>query len=237
MARGPSLGQRKAGALLPGLAPISHAGELSGGNVTIRLPPGPPRKSPEIDDKTRLKIVINALLSLRSKANSKVVELERTDDNQLTKLHRGEIICELERIHDRDRHTFRIMRAGHTVRTAAKLASLLTSYSEPVYQWAQWKEIPETKPLILVLLDGFDNWCEAQIHKRDTTIKTLSENSRLKVFHIVEAIYEQFELIANPKVSIDWTPMPLTHFATVCRRHWGLERRARGAHPETGETP
>jgi hypothetical protein len=203
---GPSLGQRKAGALLPGLAPISPAGELSGGNVTITIPSGPPRKSPEIDQKTRLKLVTDALLSLRSKANSRLVELERTDENQLTKLHRGEIICELERIHDRDRHTFRIMRAGHTLRTAAKPASLLTAYSEPVYQWAQWKEIPETQPIILALLDGFDNWCETQTHKQSTTLRTLSENSRLKVFHVVAAIYEQFELTSNPKVSIDWSP-------------------------------
>jgi len=169
----------------------------------VPLPAGPPRKSPEIDDKTRAKIVINAVLSLRSMANSKVVELERTDENQLARFHRGEIIIELERIRNKDRDMFRIMRAGHTVRTAAKPASLLTGYSEPEYQWALWREIPETKPIILALLDGFENWCEAQTHKRNTTLRTLSENNRQKVLHVVAAIYEKFELSLEPKVSID----------------------------------
>ena len=174
--------------------------------MTIKLPPGPPRKSPEIDNKTRANIVTNALLSLRRKANSHVVELERTEENQLAKFHRGEIIIELERMQYRDRHTFRVMRAGHTLKTAAKPASLMVGYSEPMSQWTQWKEIPETRPIILALLDGFDNWCEAQTHKQNTNLRTLSETSREKVFHTVTAIYEQFELSSNLKVSIDWVP-------------------------------
>lgn len=172
--------------------------------MTIIVPPGPPRKSPDIDSKTCLKLVINALLSARSKAESRVVELERTDENKLTQVYRGEIICALERILEENRSVFRIMRAGYTLKTAAKPATLLTKYSEPVYQWQQWKEIPEDKPIILALLDGFDNWCEAQVHKRTITLKNLSEQSRQKVLDTVAAIYQQFELTSNPKVSIRW---------------------------------
>src|SRR5262249_51319481 len=141
---------------------------------------------------------------LRGKANSRVVELERTDENQLTKLHRGEIIMELERINDRDGRPFRIMRAGHTLKTAAKPASLSIGYSEPGYQWAQWKEIPDSRAIILALLDGFDNWCEAQIHKQNIGIKDLSEDSLEKVLNTTTDIYQQFELTSQPIVEIGW---------------------------------
>jgi len=47
--------------------------------VVITVPAGPPRKSSDIDSKTCMKLVINALMSVRSTAESRVVELERTD--------------------------------------------------------------------------------------------------------------------------------------------------------------
>jgi len=96
------------------------------------------------------------------------------------------------------------MRAGHTLKTAAKPASLSIGYSEPMYQWEQWKEIPEGRPIILALLDGFDNWCEAQIHKQNIGIKDLSEDSLEKLLSTMTDIYQQFELASQPIVEIGW---------------------------------
>ena len=92
--------------------------------MVITVPAGPPRRSSDIDSKTCLKLVINALMSVRSTAESRVVELERTDKNKLTQVYRGEIICALESLLAENRHLFRLMRAGHTKRPAAKAVGI-----------------------------------------------------------------------------------------------------------------
>ena len=168
------------------------------------LPPGPPRRTPGLDHKGRTKIVTNAMLSLRGKGESGVVELERTDENELTKLNRGEIIIELERIFNKNPQTFRIMRAGHTVRTAAKPASLRVGFSELGYQWSQWRDLPEKTPIVLALLGGFDNWCEAQLRKKNVTLSDLSANSLGKILSTTADIFEQFELTSAPIVQLGW---------------------------------
>jgi hypothetical protein len=140
---------------------------MSGGNVTITIPPIPASKRSGIDSKTQVKVVTEALLTARSKADGRVFELERTEENKLIQLFRGEIILALERILTKYPKAFVIMRAGHTKKTAAKPASVLTGNETQVYQWQQANEIPEKTPIILALMSGFDNWCEAQIHKRN----------------------------------------------------------------------
>jgi hypothetical protein len=44
------------------------------------------------------------------------------------------------------------------------------------------------------------------MHKRNITLRDLSEQSRQKVLDTVVAIYQQFELSSNPQVSIGWVP-------------------------------
>src|SRR5215831_4665598 len=109
---GPSLGQRKAGALLPGLAPISTAGELSGGNVpTIEWGPS------SLSTATILKYVTDALLDqqkdsffidLKKEAPSRVLVLKRTEENKLDHMGRAEIVWALRTIQERNGNLFSV---------------------------------------------------------------------------------------------------------------------------------
>ncbi len=110
-------------------ATVPKAGELSGGNVpTIPIPP----KISGLNSKTITDRVTEALLTARSKAEGRVYELERTEENKLNQISRGEIIWALESILTEHPTAFVIMRAGHTKRTAAKPASLLRVSEERV---------------------------------------------------------------------------------------------------------
>src|SRR5262249_8456945 len=65
-------------------------------------------------------------------------------------------------------------------------------------------ELLEIGAIALDILGGFDNWCEAQRHKKSISIANLNLESREKVFATVTAIYQRFELTSNPKASITW---------------------------------
>ena len=170
----------------------------------ITIPPIPPTKRSGLDIKSIIKLVSEALVGARKTAEGRVFELERTKENKLDQLFQGEIILALNLILNKFPKVFVIMRAGHTKRTAAKPASLLTGYEKQDYEWQQWKEAAENTPIILALMNGFNNWCEAQLHMRNITLKNLSEQSRQKVLDTVAAVYQQFELTSNPNVSIRW---------------------------------
>ena len=68
----------------------------------------------------------------------------------------------------------------------------------------KWRGLLEDNAIALALQNRFDNWCEAQRHKKSISIANLSSESREKVLATVTAIYEQFELSSNPNVTITW---------------------------------
>jgi len=72
------------------------------------------------------------------------------------------------------------------------------------------KRCREDAPIVLGLLDSFDNWCEAQLHRQKVTFRDLTEDRRQKLLYAVAAIHHQFELSWNPKVTIGWVVSSIT---------------------------
>ena len=172
----------------------------------MRIPPGPPRKSSGVDSKTKHKLVIDALLKAREFATPPLLLLERAGPNWLGPLYRHEVISALKEILNADRELFDIIPREDFEGASDEAKTLLTGLAGGKTWWKDWVEAPEDAPIILGISNAFDNWCEAQRHKRSSTLKNLSEASRLKVLDVVATVYQQFELTSNPKVSIHWGP-------------------------------
>ena len=171
--------------------------------MTIIVPAGPPRKYSGVDDKTKIKLVTEALLKARRTATPPLLLLERTGTNWLNELYRHEVIWALEEILKGNRDLFAIIPHDYLEGASNEAKTLLTGVGNEKW-WDKWREAAEDAPVILGVLDRFDNWCEAQLHKESVTIANLSEANRQKVFRTVEAIYQQFELTSKPAVAIGW---------------------------------
>ena len=214
MRKGPSLGQRKAGALLPGLAPISIAGELSGGNVpTIEW------ERSSLSTATILKYVTDALLDqqkdsffidLKKEALSRVLILRRTEENKLDRMGRAIIVWALGTIQERNGNLFSVWPELTKYIDASNNADIDVVERLKASFGAKSTELLEVGAIALDILSGFDNWCEAQRHKKSISIANLSLESREKVLATVTAIYQRFELTSNPKVAITWAHPSVT---------------------------
>jgi hypothetical protein len=202
------LASEKAGALLPGLAPISTAGELSGGNVpTIEW------ERSSLSTASILRYVTDALLDqhkdsffidLKKEALSRVLVLKRTEENKLDRMGRAEIVWALQTIQERNGNLFSVWPEltkyidSNVNADIEVVEKLKTSFGPKSI------ELLEIGAIALNILGGFDNWCEAQRHKKSISIANLSLENREKVLATVTAIYQRFELTSNPKVTITW---------------------------------
>jgi hypothetical protein len=151
-----------------------------------------------VDNKTKIKLVRGALINARQHAELDMLRLTRTEENQLNRLYRHEIIWALEQIAKSNDKLFLIPPSNYA--ETKRVGDSRIGGGE-VYKA---KQLADKYPITLRLLDNFDNWCEAELHKQSFSLKDLSEESREKVFRTIKAIDEQFELTSNPTVTLDW---------------------------------
>jgi len=162
------------------------------------------RKS-TLDDRTKIKLVCDALLNAQTDAFAGMLILQPTEENKLTQLASQEIVWALQTIQKSNGELFLIeqdlsawLEGNAKPRTQAKV---LEERFGP-----KWRGLFEKGTIVLMLKDRFSNWCEAERYKRSMTLANLSTISRGKVLATVTAIYERFELSADPKVTITWSP-------------------------------
>jgi hypothetical protein len=180
---------------------------------TIPIPPG--YKPSSVDNRTKIKLVTNALIIAQNDAFAGMLILRRTEENKLDQLPRPEIIWALETIQKANRDLFLILPelSGYLEKGIDRLKPSYRAEHLDNHFGEKWRELLEDGAIVLRLGDRFDNWCEAQRHKKSISIANLSLESRAKVLVTVTAIYERFELSSNPNVTISWVPPSATENA------------------------
>ena len=166
------------------------------------IPPGPPRPSSGLDKRATEKLIIDALLEAQKSAGAPVLLLKPSGVHWLGELYRHEVISALRDISAKNPQILVIIPDNHLQNPTKETRTSLTAMYDEKQWWAKWRDAPDDAPILLGLLDDFENWRAAQVHKRNTTLRTISEESRQKVWDTVYAIHEQFELSSNPKVTI-----------------------------------
>ena len=174
--------------------------------MAIKIPSSSALKNSGVDDRAKIKLVTEALLKTRETATPPLLLLERTGPIWLNQLYRHEVVWALEKILKSNRHLFVIIPHEYLEGASNEAKTLLTSVSGGKKWWEKWVEAPEDAPIILGISNAFDNWCEAQLHRQNITLKDLSEANRQKIYYTVVAIHQQFEVTSDPKVTIGWNP-------------------------------
>jgi len=161
-------------------------------------------KPSAFDSRTKIKLVTDALVNAQTDSFAGMLILERTEENKLNQLERREIIWALETIQKANRDLFQILPADLTAYMKKGAGDSILAERLEVHFGPKWRGLLEDGAIALALQGGFDNWCEAQRHKKSISIANLSLENREKVFATVTAIYGRFELSSNPKVVINW---------------------------------
>lgn len=79
-----------------------------------------------VDDKTKTKLVTDALLSTKGSGSPRMFQLERTDENKLNQIYRHEVISVLETILKTNRNLFVILPAIDPQSISAERATFLS---------------------------------------------------------------------------------------------------------------
>src|SRR5688572_24557096 len=149
------------------------------------------------DQKTVIKLVANALVNSSRRLGSKTLRVQRTAENNLSYLSRSSIISALEKITKAGDNLFLILQSNYTSRIVIR---------EPVDFFdegrSKLKIVSEDAPIILLPLDKFDNWREAQLRQKSISVKDLTEQTREVLYRTILAISKEYELTSNPSVRI-----------------------------------
>ncbi|MBM4263546.1 MAG: hypothetical protein FJ145_19215 [Deltaproteobacteria bacterium] len=174
--------------------------------MAIAVPHGPPIKRSGVDAKTALKLVTGALVDAQKTARPPFLLITRTGERWLNQLYRHEVISALKDILEKNPGLFAIVPNEDLQDAPKETEAMLAGFHSEKQWWKKWQEAPEDTPILIGFQDAFSNWCAAQIHKQNSSLKNLTETSRQKVWHVVEGIYQQFELSSNPKLTLHWVP-------------------------------
>src|SRR5262249_30193226 len=138
-------------------------------------------------------------VDLKKEALSRLLILQRTEENKLDRMGRTEIVWALRRIQERNGNLFSVWPELTKYIDASNNADIEAMERLKASFGAKSTELLAVGAVVLEILAGFDNWCEAQRHKKSISIANLSLESREKVLATVTAIYQRFELTSNPK--------------------------------------
>lgn len=155
------------------------------------------KRSP-FPDRTRVAWVLDALVQEIRKPRTAQITLPRTDENRLKKLFRHEIIAALEQLKE--------ARNPPLILEGSNYPEIITDRGENGDPVHRYKPVPEDAPIKIVVPLDIDNWLNAFLHKRGTTLATLSPEGREKVHAVIQDINERFQLNSSPTTKLEWFP-------------------------------
>ena len=168
------------------------------------------KKTPSLDNKAKIQIVYDALISATENRVYGELELTPNPSNQLDKLFRYEtleilkwnILKETPSVFDIDESNYGKELVPENEREATIIVpGRITAEDRQLFRPAP---LPENVPIKLTLFGGFGNWREAYLHKKRVRLNDLRPDGFRKVCKVILDIDEQFQVRSSPVLFIPW---------------------------------
>lgn len=155
-------------------------------------------KQSPFDERIKLGWVLDALIQETENPRTAETTLPRTAENRLNKLFRHEIISTLEKIRRENGAPFLVdttpyLKMTETWKSGDEVLSKRTLSAEEI-------------PIKLTILEGFENWRTAFLHRQKIKLSDLTPENRQKIREVVSDVDERFQLNSSPTTKLEWSP-------------------------------